>query len=234
MPEKSCVALITGASQGIGRSIFELFQSRGITTIGISRRITRGEFTRQCDIQEEKQVRDLFGEIIETYQQIDILVNNAGIVTHTDILSTSLDEWEQVMRTNLSGAFLTCKYCLGHMKTRGYGKIVNISSIAGRNRSSMASVAYTCSKYGLIGLTRQLAFHYAKYGININCVCPSQTRTQMLVEKVSEEEIQKLVENIPAGRLAEPIDVAEAVYFLSTDSASYINGAILDVNGAQL
>lgn len=228
------VALITGASKGIGKAIFDLFKERGITAIGISLRIERSTFTRPCDIRNEEQIKTLITELISTYHHIDILVNNVGIVTHSDILDTTLEEWEHVIRTNLTGVFLTSKHVLGHMKERGYGKIVNISSIAGRFRSSMASAAYTCSKYGVIGLTRQLAYHYAPYGININCVCPSQTRTPMLVETVSEQEIRALVSKIPAGRLAEPLDIAEAAYFLCSDSAAYINGAVLDVNGGQL
>jgi NAD(P)-dependent dehydrogenase (short-subunit alcohol dehydrogenase family) len=226
--------VITGASKGIGRAIFKLLIDRDINAIGISRNIEQTENTRQCDIRNEEDVKSLYAELLDTYGQVDILINNAGIVTHGDILETSLEEWDKVHRTNLTGAFLCSKYILGHMKMRKYGKIVNISSIAGRFRSSMASVAYTCSKYGLIGLTRQLAYHYAPYGININCVCPSQTRTPMLVESFSKERIQALVENIPAGRLAEPEDVAEAVYFLCSNAANYINGAVLDVNGAQL
>ena len=179
-------------------------------------------------------MKDLFAELVATFGQVDILVNNAGIVTHGDILETSFEAWEDVMRTNLTGAFLCCKHALGHMKDRRYGKVLNISSIAGRSRSTMASVAYTCSKYGIVGLTRQLALHYASYNININCVCPSQTRTPMLVENVSQERIDALVSNIPAGRLAETRDIAETVYFLSTDASAYINGAAIDVNGGQL
>jgi 3-oxoacyl-[acyl-carrier protein] reductase len=227
------VAIVTGASRGIGKAICDLFVERGITTIGVSRHIKLGDTTRHCDIRDEIAVESLFTELAGTFGHIDILVNNAGIVTHGDILETSFEEWEDVMRTNLTGAFLCCKHVLKHMKERRYGKIINISSIAGRFRSQLASVAYTCSKYGLIGLTRQLASHYAQYNININCVSPSQTRTPMLVEKISQEGIKALVSNIPAGRLAEPDDIAQVVYFLTTDAASYIHGAIIDVNGGQ-
>lgn len=228
------VAVATGAARGIGKVISDLFVDRGITAIGVSRHIELSGTTRQCDIRDEAAVKALFAELIDTFGHIDILVNNAGIVTHGDILETSFEEWENVIRTNLTGAFLCCKHILKHMKERRYGKIVNISSIAGRFRSSMASVAYTCSKYGIVGLTRQLALHYAKYNININCVCPSQTRTPMLVQNISQERIDTLVSEIPAGRLAEPDDIAEVVYFLSTDATSYINGAVIDVNGGQL
>jgi len=227
-------AIVTGASRGIGKAICDLFVEHGITAIGVSRYIELSDVTRRCDIRDEAAVKALFAELADTFGHIDILVNNAGIVTHGDILETSLEEWENVMRTNLTGAFLCCKHVLKHMKERRYGKIVNISSIAGRFRSSMASVAYTCSKYGIVGLTRQLALHYARHNININCICPSQTRTSMLAKNISQERIDALVSNIPAGRLAEPDDIAQVVYFLSTDAASYINGAIIDINGGQI
>jgi 3-oxoacyl-[acyl-carrier protein] reductase len=233
MSDAKRIAIVTGASQGIGKAIYCLFAERGITTIGVSRHIALSDTTRRCDLRSEAAVQELCAELVGTFGHIDILVNNAGTVTHGDILETSLDDWENVIQTNLTGTFLCCKHVLGHMKERHYGKIVNISSIAGRFRSSMASVAYTCSKYGVVGLTRQLALHYARHNININCVCPSQTRTPMLVEKVSQERINQLVSTIPAGRLAEPDDIARAVYFLATDEASYINGAVIDVNGGQ-
>jgi len=227
-------AVITGASRGIGKAIYDLFKERGITAVGVSRNIQLTETTRQCDIRYETSVKELFDDLIDSFKHIDILVNNAGIVTHENILETKLEDWEDVMCTNLTSAFLCCKHVLKHMKARNYGKIINISSIAARSRSSMASVAYTCSKYGLIGLTRQIALHYAKYNININCVCPSQTKTAMLTENISQEEIDSLISCIPAGRLAQPEDIAEVVYFLTTGGASYINGAVIDVNGGQL
>jgi NAD(P)-dependent dehydrogenase (short-subunit alcohol dehydrogenase family) len=137
------------------------------------------------------------------------------------------------LNTNLKGAFFLCKHALHDMLARRYGKIVNVSSIAGRNRSIVASAAYTSSKYGLIGLTRQLAFHYASSNININCVCPSQTETPMLA-RAPKEKIEALVATIPARRLGTPGEVAECVLFLCSDAVGYVNGAVLDVNGAQL
>jgi NAD(P)-dependent dehydrogenase (short-subunit alcohol dehydrogenase family) len=233
MSNDNKIALVTGASRGIGKAIMTMFKKRGITVIGISRSISLSKTTRRCDITHEIAVRKLTNEIIKLYGTIDILVNNAGIVTHADIVNTTLDDWDRVLTTNLTGAFLCSKYILPLMKKNRYGKIINISSIAGRFRSSMASVGYTASKYGLIGLTRQLAFRYAKYGININAVCPSQTRTEMLVDNIPQKKMTSLVSTIPARRLAKPEDIAEVAYFLASDASSYINGAVIDVNGAQ-
>ena len=234
MSDTKRVAVVTGASKGIGKAIRTLFIQHGIITIGISRDIEIDDTTRQCDIRDEAMVKWQMDELISTFGHIDIFVNNAGIATCDDILDTSLKDWENVIRTNLTGTFLCCKHVLGHMKKRRYGKVINISSIAGRFRSMTASVAYTCSKYGVVGLTRQLALHYAKHNINVNCVCPSQTETPMLLENVSQKDIAALVKSIPAGRLAQPLDIAETVVFLSPDAASYINGTALDINGGQL
>lgn len=233
MSPKNKIAIITGASRGIGKAIFDLFTKKGITTIGISRNVDSDKYYLRCDVGNQDEVRAVFDEVIKTYGRIDILVNNAGISTQTDILDTPVEEWERVLRTNLTGTFLCTKHALKYMKSQNYGKIINISSIAGRFRSSMASAAYTSSKYGVIGLTRQLALYYAKYNININCVAPSQTRTPMLMENVDKETLKKFISKVPAGRLAEPDDIAQAVWFLASDSASYINGAVLDVNGGQ-
>lgn len=231
--KRNKVAIITGASQGIGKCIHEFFLEKNLNAIGVSRSIELAKYTRRCDITNEDNVKSLFKEVLKSFGSIDILVNNAGISTRTDIIDMEIGEWENVVATNLTGIFLCAKYALKVMKSQKYGKIVNVSSIAGRFRSSMASVAYTASKYGVIGITRQLALHYAKYNININCVAPSQTKTSMLLDNISEEQLREFSLSIPAGRLAEPVDIANAVWFLVSDEASYINGAVLDINGGQ-
>ena len=114
------------------------------------------------------------------------------------------------------------------------GKIVNVSSIAGRHRSYTSGVHYTASKAGIIGLTKQVAFEVAGRGINVNAVCPSQTKTDMLLETMTEEEIKKLEQVIPMGRLAEIDEVVNPIVFLCSDGASYITGTTLDINGGQL
>ena len=231
---KKKTAIVTGGSSGIGLAIVELFRQKGITTISVSRHQYSSEHHIQCDVSDKKSVKVLINKVIKDYQHIDILVNNAGISSEGDIKEISLNEWNEVMRINLTGTFLCSKYALIHMQERKEGKIVNIASIAGRHRSVTASVAYTCSKYGIIGLTKQLALHYAKQNININCVCPSQTLTPMLIDNLPEERIKELEDNVPAKRLAKPKEIAEAVYFLASDASSYIHGTCLDVNGGLL
>jgi NAD(P)-dependent dehydrogenase (short-subunit alcohol dehydrogenase family) len=119
------------------------------------------------------------------------------------------------------------------MKKKNFGRIVNISSIAGRHKSVVSGVHYTASKYGIIGLTKQLANETSKYNILVNCVCPSQTKTEMLEESMTLEEIKKLEKNIPIGRISSVREQAIPVLFLCSEGASYITGATIDINGGQ-
>ncbi len=228
------VAVITGASAGIGETVYHKFLEKDILPIQISRSVDPAEDRYRCDITNEDQVKNTFGKIIDKYKHIDILVNNAGVVSFSDIETMQESEWDKVVDTNLKGSFLCCKYCLPVMKKQRYGKVIQVSSIAGRSFSQTASAAYTASKYGLIGLTKQLAYHYARYNININAICPSQTMTNMLIDNISQERLNELAAKVPAKRLATPEDIAGVVYFLTTDDAAYVNGAAIDINGGQL
>ena len=163
---------------------------------------------------------------------LDFLINVAGINYCKKHDSISYDEFNEVLRVNLSSFFLTCALAIKRMKKGG--KIVNVSSIAGRNKSIVSGVHYTSSKAGIIGLTRQLAHEIGPMGININCICPSQTRTDMLNDAMNEKEIEKLSKSIPLRRLAEVKDVVDPIIYLCSDNSEYIHGACIDVNGGQL
>ncbi len=228
------VAVVTGASSGIGKVTADLLSKQGITTIGLSRRVEDTHLTRRCDVRDEQLVRAVFGDIIAGFGHIDILINCAGIVSQSDPLAVPVEEWDAVLRTNLVGTYLCCKHAIPTMSAQRFGRIVNVSSIAGRSYSRTASIAYTCSKYAVVGLTRQLAASFGREGITINCVCPSQTKSEMLLTNVAPEQIDALVASIPVGRLAEPEEVAQVICFLASDAASYINGAAVDVNGGQI
>ncbi len=175
-----------------------------------------------------------FHRIVERLGRVDILVNCAGIVSMTDPLRLRLADWEAVLRTNLIGTYFCCKQALSHMRRQRYGRIVNLSSIAGRSYSRSASLAYTSSKYAVIGLTRQLAAQFGKNHITVNCICPSETRSEMLLRAVPRARLRSAARANPLGRLAEPSEVAQAIAFLTSDAASYINGAVLDINGGLL
>lgn len=228
------VAVVTGASSGIGRATAELFRAQAVRVIGLSRHLAESETSIRCDVREERSVERAFRRVTERFGRVDVLVNCAGIVSMTDPLRLRLVDWEAVLRTNLIGTYFCCKQVLGLMRKQRYGRIVNLSSIAGRSYSCTASLAYTSSKYAVIGLTRQLAAQFGKDRITVNCICPSETRSEMLLAAVPRSRLRAAARANPLGRLAEPREVAQAIAFLASDAASYINGAVLDVNGGLL
>jgi 3-oxoacyl-[acyl-carrier protein] reductase len=138
------------------------------------------------------------------------------------------------MSTNLKSFYYTSKLAVEIMKQKNFGRIVNVSSIAGRNKSIVSGVHYTSSKYGIIGLTKQLSNEVSKHNILVNCVCPSQTMTEMLQESMTTEQIEKLEHSIPVRRIATTKEQALPILFLCSSAASYIAGAAIDVNGGQL
>ena len=162
------------------------------------------------------------------------MVNAAAINYCKPSSEIDSDEWDEVLEVNLRSYFLTSKLSIEKMMSSGGGKIVNISSIAGRNKSIVSGVHYTSSKSAIIGMTRQLASEVSQYGIHVNVVCPSQTMTDMLLRSMSQEERESLASNIPIKRLASTKDQSQPVLFLCSEGASYITGAVLDINGGQL
>lgn len=228
------VAVVTGASSGIGKATIELFRRRGITTVGVSRRLSDTTRTLRGDVRDDASVARVFQQVADRFGHVDILVNCAGIVTTTDALALRVEDWLEVLRTNLIGTYLCCKHAVRLMRRRRYGRIVNLSSIAGRTYSRNASLAYTSSKYAVIGLTRQLAAQFGRDGITVNCVSPSETESEMLLQAVPRRRLEAAARAHPLGRLAQPREVAQAIAFLASEEASYINGAVLDVNGGIL
>src|SRR3989338_7836606 len=166
------VAVVTGGSRGIGKATVELLQNEGWQTIGLARSFKNTKSTRQVDIQNPEAVEKTFKELIQEWGQVDALVNCAGIATTTPPLEITVTEWLEIFKTNVVGTYLCCQYVLPSMCERRFGKIINISSVAGRLYSESASLAYTASKYAVIGLTKQLAAQFGAHHLNINCVCP--------------------------------------------------------------
>ncbi|MBI3319304.1 MAG: SDR family oxidoreductase [Candidatus Omnitrophica bacterium] len=225
------MAVVTGASSGIGKATATLFRTRGWRTIGLARQAAATRTSRPCDIRDERAVARTFAGILNDFGRIDVLVNCAGVASQAEPLTVSLDEWERVLRTNLIGTYLCCKAALTPMRQQRSGRIVNVASRAARSYSPTSSVAYTCSKYGVVGLTRQLAVNFASEGITMNCVCPSETLSEMLRTHVPAPRLRALARNHPMGRLAEPREIAAVIGFLVSDDASYLNGAVIDANG---
>ena len=168
----------------------------------------------------------------EPLSNIDFLINVAGINFCKKIEDIEFDEWDAVLNTNLRSFYYLIKKSIPLMKAGS--KIVNVSSIAGRNKSIVSGVHYTSSKAGIIGLTRQLAYELGPRGINVNCTCPSQTLTPMLKQSMNEQELNDLTTTIPLGRLATVSDQVGPIVFLCSELSNYMTGSILDINGGQL
>jgi len=168
-------------------------------------------------------------EVLEQHGHVDYLVNNAGITVDKTMRNMTVDDWHAVLRVNLSGAFYMSKAILEHMIGRGFGRIVNISSIIGET-GSIGQANYAASKSGLFGLTKSLALETARKGITVNCVAPGFIDTEM-VAAVPKEVLDRVVASIPMRRLGHPDEIAHAVRFLLQDAAGYITGSVLSVNG---
>jgi NAD(P)-dependent dehydrogenase (short-subunit alcohol dehydrogenase family) len=187
-----------------------------------------------ADLAREASVKAIMEKMVRKFGKIDIVVNAAGVSKPARFDEIRLKDWYSMLDNNLTNAFLTCKHALKYMMKRKYGKIINVSSIAGRFRSKLAGVHYTCAKAAIIALTKQLAAEVGRHGINVNVLCPSQTRTEMLKPFLKGRVEQNLRNSIPLGYIASPEEQASVILFLASDEASYMTGAAIDVNGGQL
>ena len=239
------VAIVTGAGSGIGKTTATLFFKRGAKVViaGRDQKVdeTAKELdpTGECvlpirlDLAEEAEVKRMVEETIKKFGQVDILVNTAGVSGGGKIDELTVEQWDMINRNNGLTTFLCCKYAIAEMKKRKYGKVVNVSSIAGRFRGMTSGLHYAYAKSGIIGFTRQLGAEVAKFGINVNVIAPSQTMTPMLRSLINDDIESQLNEKIPLGYIAKPEQQAEVILFLSSDAASYMVGATVDVNGGQ-
>jgi len=242
------VALVTGAARGIGKAIALAFAREKAHVVvndispekelkEVEREITSA-FGVKClairaDVTQSDQVDNMVSQVERAFQRLDILVNNAGIIRRGSIETVTEDEWDQVIRVNLKGTFNCCKAVVAIMKRQKSGKIINVSSIAGKMGDITSAPGYGPSKAAVDALTKTLARQLAQYGINVNAVAPHAIETEMSAEW-SEEKRKSIIEAIPLKRLGKPEDVAEAVIFLASDRADFITGEILDVNGGVL
>ena len=246
MKLKDGVAIVTGGARGIGRGIALTFLREGarVTIIDsdkerlemLKREIEKEykeAFTISCDITKSSEVNGMVNQVHKKFNRIDILVNNAGIIRRGTIETVTEQDWDRVIEVNLKGTFNCCKAVVEIMKSQRYGKIVNISSIAGKMGDITSAPGYGPSKAGVDALTKTLARQLAPYGINVNAVSPHAIETEMSAQW-SEERRKEIIASIPLGRLGKPEDVANAALFLASDEASFITGEILDVNGGAL
>jgi NAD(P)-dependent dehydrogenase (short-subunit alcohol dehydrogenase family) len=218
----SPVALVTGGSRGIGKAIAERLEKDGFTVATLGR--TSGDV--QADVGDAASVQAAFDAVHERFGPVLVLVNNAGERQDGLAIRMSCEQWESVVDTNLNGAFHCMRRALDDMLTARWGRIVNISSIVAE-RANPGQSNYGAAKAGMLSLTRTVAREMARKGITCNAVTPGVIETDMTTDVAD-----KLLAGVPAGRLGQPEEVANAVSFLCSDGAAYINGATLAVDGA--
>jgi len=198
-------------------------------TVSEIEKMGRKALAIKCDVAKEDEVAAMFKKFMEVFPSIDILVNNAGITKDGLIVRMKGNDWDEVIETNLKSAFLCCREAARPMMKARSGKIINITSVVGIIGNA-GQANYTASKAGLIGLTKTLAREFASRSINVNAVAPGFITTAM-TDKLPDTEKEKLAGNIPMARLGSPLDIANAVLFLSSSLADYITGQVLTVDG---
>jgi len=240
------VALVTGGTRGIGAAISTHLAQHGAKVAAVYNRNAEAadSFAKmasdeglavslhQANVGNPNDCRRVIDEVMNHYKRIDYLVNNAGIVRDRTALKLSMLDWEQVIRTNLSGPFFMSQAVLPIFLEREFGRIVNVSSFVGQT-GRFGQANYAAAKSGLFGLTKTLALETATKGITVNCVLPGAIKTEML-SKVPEDILQTVIDTIPMHALGTPDDVAEAVRYLVSDEAHYLTGALVPVAGGLL
>jgi 3-oxoacyl-[acyl-carrier protein] reductase len=239
------VAFVTGASQGIGRTCAIRLAKEGATVALAARNQEKlSEVVNQItasggqaaafalDVADEEQVKSTLKTAISQYGKIDILVNNAGITRDQLVMRMKRADWDSVLQTNLTSAYLCIQQVISSMLKQHWGRIINITSVFGQ-MGQAGQANYAASKAGLIGLTMAIAREVGSRNITCNAVAPGFIETAM-TEVLSEEFKQNAIKQIPLGRVGTTEDIASAVAFLASDEASYITGHVLSVNGGML
>lgn len=240
---KDKVALVTGASRGIGKAIALSFSREGaFVIINYNGNKEKAEEVKneiiekggkaeiyQCNVAKGDEAKEMIDSIIKTYGKLDILVNNAGITKDGLIMKLSEDDFDDVIDINLKGTFLCTKHVARQMMKQRSGRIINMSSVVGV-MGNAGQVNYSASKAGIIGLTKSLAKEIGSRGITVNAVAPGYIDTDMTNE-LSDSVKEKILEGVPLKRMGKPEDIAEACTFLASDKASYITGQVIGING---
>ena len=237
------IAVVTGGARGIGKAICQTLAGEGarVAVCDVDYEASRqtveemkdqglSAFAVKLDVSSGREVKKVFGKIIDDFGKVDILVNNAGICYYVPFEKITEEEWDRVLAVNLKGTFLCCQAVMHSMMAQRWGKIVNISSVAAKIGGILAGAHYSASKAGVIAFTKSLAKEVSGRGITVNCVAPGFIETRM-TGVFSEEEKRNILSQIPCGRLGKPEDVAWVVAFLCSDYAFYVNGEVINVSG---
>jgi NAD(P)-dependent dehydrogenase (short-subunit alcohol dehydrogenase family) len=229
------IAVITGATGSIGRETVNVFKREGATVVAVDVREgeTSADHFIQADLTNELAVANLYAEAYEKYGRLDVLFNNAGIAVNEDasVLDTELDVWNHVVNVNMTSVFLCCKYGIPYLQRSGGGSVINTASLVASIGSATSQIAYTASKGGVLALTRELGVEFARQGIRVNSISPGPVETPLLKTLFSPEESERRLVHVPYGRFAQAHEIAEAVAFLASDNASYVNAVDFKIDG---
>lgn len=238
------VVIVTGAWRGLGRAAAERFHERGASTAVNVRDRARAEklaasigdraMAAPGDIAAPGVAEEIVRSTVERFGRLDVIVNNAALARSTRFADLTIDEWRAALDVNLTAPFLLTKAALPTMRAQNYGRIINISSSAGRMVSTLGGAHYTASKAGLLGFTRAAAKELGKYGITVNAVCPGMIDTELTRENADDDLLQRLAANYPIPRLGTAREVADLICFAASEAAGYITGASFDINGGDL
>ncbi len=234
-------AVVTGAAGPMGLAIARGLMEDGarVAFVDIDAlrldsilRFVRGDaLAVSCDISDATAVRSAHAKVVEALGPVAILVNNAGILSNNKAEATGDDEWHRVMAVNLDGAFYWSRAVMGPMKAQGWGRIVNVASLAAKTGGITAGTAYSTSKGAIIALTFSLARELAAHGVTVNAIAPAYVKTPMVTEQLNESQRRALLAQIPVGRFCEPEEVAHAVRYLASPLAGFVTGEVVDLNG---
>lgn len=238
------VAIVTGAVRGLGRAVAARLHERGASVAVNVRDAERAEAAARAigdraravpgDVAAPDGPESIVSQTLKLFGRIDILINNAALPLTTRFEHITADEWRRALEVNLTAPFLLIQAVLPTMKAQGYGRVVNISSTAGRMVSTLGGAHYTASKTGLLGLTRAAAKELGRHGITVNAVCPGLIDTELTRETASTDVLEGLARGFPMPRLGTALEVADLICFVASESAGYITGASLDINGGDL
>jgi 3-oxoacyl-[acyl-carrier protein] reductase len=239
-------AFVTGAGQGLGAAIGRGLADAGARVVltDVDEIAVRSVATQlraaghdciamQLDVRDEAAFAERFASAVKRFGSVDVMVNNAALTLATSLWDIAAGEWDEVMAINLRGTFFGCRIAGRHMRERGSGRIINLSSIAGQQASVATGVHYAASKAAILALTRSFAQELAPHGVTVNAIAPAAVRSPAL-DAMDDSRQRALRAAIPLGRFGDALEVVAAVVYLAADAAGYMTGATLDLNGGRL